>query len=269
MAGTRFIFNESSSGSHFAAHPRFSVENVLQKSPAVQIVPVWINKQVENKSNKCQVAFFLRRNFRVASLLIMRAPGQKAFFISTSFGRLSFRSSGGRWPRGTCRARINLVELFFLRSLQQLPKRFLSGTLSGEWYTFCSRRHAFNHFACALYEYHAITSHSDLIKVEFFYCDLCLRNLVFCFSGGKFISVCEKIRLPDDVTIGYIIGTYYLIIYLKIFFFKKISFFYPKLILIYFFLNWRLHLRFGLLIYFILVPFIPIIRLSNFTNNNH
>jgi fringe protein len=26
------------------------------------------------------------------------------------------------------------------------------------------------------------------------------------FSGGKFISVGEKIRLPDDVTMGYIIG---------------------------------------------------------------
>jgi fringe protein len=26
------------------------------------------------------------------------------------------------------------------------------------------------------------------------------------FSGGKFISTGEKIRLPDDVTMGYIIG---------------------------------------------------------------
>jgi fringe protein len=26
------------------------------------------------------------------------------------------------------------------------------------------------------------------------------------FSGGKFISIGEKIRLPDDVTMGYIIG---------------------------------------------------------------
>jgi hypothetical protein len=28
------------------------------------------------------------------------------------------------------------------------------------------------------------------------------------FSGGKFISIGEKIRLPDDVTMGYIIGKY-------------------------------------------------------------
>lgn len=29
-----------------------------------------------------------------------------------------------------------------------------------------------------------------------------------CCSGGKFISVGEKIRLPDDVTMGYIIGKF-------------------------------------------------------------
>ena len=32
--------------------------------------------------------------------------------------------------------------------------------------------------------------------------------LSFFFSGGKFISIGEKIRLPDDVTMGYIIGEY-------------------------------------------------------------
>jgi hypothetical protein len=33
--------------------------------------------------------------------------------------------------------------------------------------------------------------------------------LSFFFSGGKFISIGEKIRLPDDVTMGYIIGEYW------------------------------------------------------------
>ncbi len=28
---------------------------------------------------------------------------------------------------------------------------------------------------------------------------------IFIFSGGKFISIGEKIRLPDDVTLGYIV----------------------------------------------------------------
>jgi hypothetical protein len=32
--------------------------------------------------------------------------------------------------------------------------------------------------------------------------------LSFFFSGGKFISIGEKIRLPDDVTMGYIIGEF-------------------------------------------------------------
>jgi fringe protein len=31
-------------------------------------------------------------------------------------------------------------------------------------------------------------------------------RLLSSFSGGKFISIGEKIRLPDDVTMGYIIG---------------------------------------------------------------
>lgn len=41
---------------------------------------------------------------------------------------------------------------------------------------------------------------------------LILRHVIsliwfsFCYSGGKFISTGEKIRLPDDVTMGYIIG---------------------------------------------------------------
>lgn len=30
-------------------------------------------------------------------------------------------------------------------------------------------------------------------------------TLAFVFSGGKFITVGDKIRLPDDVTMGYII----------------------------------------------------------------
>ena len=33
-----------------------------------------------------------------------------------------------------------------------------------------------------------------------------LKCIVFYYSGGKFISIGEKIRLPDDVTMGYIIG---------------------------------------------------------------
>lgn len=32
--------------------------------------------------------------------------------------------------------------------------------------------------------------------------------MFICFSGGKFISIGEKIRLPDDVTMGYIIGKF-------------------------------------------------------------
>lgn len=33
-----------------------------------------------------------------------------------------------------------------------------------------------------------------------------LKEILFSYRGGKFISVGEKIRLPDDVTMGYIIG---------------------------------------------------------------
>jgi len=31
-------------------------------------------------------------------------------------------------------------------------------------------------------------------------CDICV-----CYSGGKFITIGDRIRLPDDVTMGYII----------------------------------------------------------------
>jgi fringe protein len=38
---------------------------------------------------------------------------------------------------------------------------------------------------------------------------VCVVTFVLSFfSGGKFISIGEKIRLPDDVTMGYIIGEY-------------------------------------------------------------
>jgi hypothetical protein len=36
----------------------------------------------------------------------------------------------------------------------------------------------------------------------------CNACVVFFSSGGKFISIGEKIRLPDDVTMGYIIGEF-------------------------------------------------------------
>lgn len=41
-------------------------------------------------------------------------------------------------------------------------------------------------------------------------CLLKKKNIInsFCFSGGKFMSIGEKIRLPDDVTMGYIIGKF-------------------------------------------------------------
>lgn len=31
----------------------------------------------------------------------------------------------------------------------------------------------------------------------------------FFYSGGRFISICEGIRLPDDVSMGFIIGKMY------------------------------------------------------------
>ena len=34
-------------------------------------------------------------------------------------------------------------------------------------------------------------------------------------SNGKFMGLGEKIRLPDDVTIGYVIGEYYLQLFQK------------------------------------------------------
>jgi hypothetical protein len=38
---------------------------------------------------------------------------------------------------------------------------------------------------------------------------VCVVTFVLLFfSGGKIISIGEKIRLPDDVTMGYIIGEY-------------------------------------------------------------
>jgi len=40
--------------------------------------------------------------------------------------------------------------------------------------------------------------------------DSCLKYLYFFFSEGRFIGIGERIRLPDDVTMGYIIGKYLL-----------------------------------------------------------
>lgn len=33
-----------------------------------------------------------------------------------------------------------------------------------------------------------------------------IGHVLVCYSNGKFMSIGEKIRLPDDVTMGYIIG---------------------------------------------------------------
>ena len=41
-----------------------------------------------------------------------------------------------------------------------------------------------------------------------------LISVDYPFSGGKLKSICDKIRLPDDCTLGYIISKYFLIIFI-------------------------------------------------------
>lgn len=38
---------------------------------------------------------------------------------------------------------------------------------------------------------------------------MCFLILIIFSSGGIFISICETIRLPDDVTLGFIVGKGY------------------------------------------------------------
>jgi hypothetical protein len=68
-------------------------------------------------------------------------------------------------------------------------------------HTICNH----NTTCCAVVEHSAYATAARSLCM---YTRMNCSVFVLFFSGGKFISIGEKIRLPDDVTMGYIIGEY-------------------------------------------------------------